>query len=199
VELLLATTNPGKIREIVHILAGAPVTLRTLDEFPTIPEPEESGRTFAENAALKARYYARATGLLAAADDSGIEIDALGNAPGVHSARWHGTDYPEKFRAIYAGLRARGVATSMARFVCHVAVAEPGGRVVFESTGTVEGEIAPEPRGTFGFGYDPIFYYPPYGRTLAEVDGDRKAAVSHRGLAFRALRDRLRSGPPLVP
>ena len=196
-DLLIATSNPGKLREIVQILGGAPVTLRTLDAFPAVPEPEETGRTFAENAKLKARYYARAAGMLAAADDSGIEIDALGNEPGVRSARWHGTSYPAKFRAIYTALRARGLTTSPARFVCHVAVAEPGGQIVFESTGTVEGEIAAEPRGTLGFGYDPIFYYPPYGSTLAEVDGDRKAAVSHRGLAFRALRDRLRSGPLL--
>ena len=89
---------------------------------------------------------------------------------------------------IYRELRARGLRTSAARFVCHVAVAD-GGRVIFEADGLVAGEIAPEPRGTRGFGYDPIFFYPPYGCTLAEVDGERKAAVSHRGIAFRALRE----------
>ena len=186
--LLLATTNAGKIREISGILAGAPVELDTLDRHPGIPEPEETGSTFAENARLKALYYSRATREPAVADDSGLEIAALDNAPGIHSARWHGTDYAHKFDVIYRELRARGLRTSAARFVCHVAVAE-GGRVIFEADGLVAGEIAPEPRGTHGFGYDPIFFYPPYGCTLAEVDGERKAAVSHRGIAFRALRE----------
>ena len=186
--LLLATTNPGKIREIRGILAGAPVALVTLDAFPGIEEPEETGATFAENARLKALYYAERTGLPSAADDSGIEIDALDKAPGVHSARWHGTDYATKFAAIYRELAARGLSTSPARFVAHVTLAD-GGRVLFDATGTIEGTIAAEPRGSHGFGYDPIFFYPPYGCTLAEVEGAKKAAVSHRGKAFRQLRD----------
>jgi XTP/dITP diphosphohydrolase len=191
--LLLATTNPGKIREIEGILAGVPVDLVTLDRFPGIPEPEETGRTFAENARLKALYYAEKTGLPAVADDSGIEIDALGGAPGVHSARWQGTDYPTKFAAIYRELAARGQATSTARFVAHIAVADQG-RILFEAIGTIEGTIAPAPRGTHGFGYDPVFFYPPYGCTLGEVEGVRKAAVSHRGVAFRQLREWLVAG-----
>jgi XTP/dITP diphosphohydrolase len=124
---------------------------------------------------------------LAVADDSGIEIDALDGGPGVHSARWHGTDYPTKFAAIYRVLDQKEVATSPARFVAHIAVAD-GPRILFEGTGIVEGEITREPRGTHGFGYDPIFSYPPYGCTLAEMDGECKAAVSHRGKAFRQLR-----------
>jgi XTP/dITP diphosphohydrolase len=190
-QLLIATTNPGKIREIRRILAGAPVELLWLDEFPGIPEPAETGSTFAENARLKALYYSAKTGLPAAADDSGIEIDALGGGPGVHSARWQGPEYPAKFAAIYRELARQGLRTSPARFVAHVAVARDGA-IVFDATGTVEGEIAPEPRGTHGFGYDPIFYYPPYGSTLAEVEGEKKAAVSHRGKAFRHLRDWLK-------
>jgi XTP/dITP diphosphohydrolase len=189
-ELLIATSNPGKLREIVGILHGIPFELRTLAEFPDVEEPEETGSTFAENARLKALYYSARTGLPAVADDSGIEIDALGNAPGVHSARWHGSDYPTKFAVIYRELAARGLRTSPARFVAHVALADRG-RVLFETTGVVNGEIAPEPRGSRGFGYDPIFFYPPYGCTLAEVDGTRKAAVSHRGQAFGTLRARL--------
>lgn len=185
--LLIATTNAGKAREIAGILAGSAVELRWLSEFPNIPEPEENGATFADNARLKALYYAERTGLPAVADDSGIEIDALGGGPGVHSARWQGTDYEVKFAAIYFELARQGLATSAARFVAHAAVARDG-HVVFESTGVVEGKIAPVPRGTHGFGYDPIFFYPPYGCTLAEVDGERKAAVSHRGRAFRQLR-----------
>jgi XTP/dITP diphosphohydrolase len=186
--LLIATTNQGKIREIRGILSGLPIELQTLDRFPGIAEPEETGRTFAENARLKALYYAEKTGCPAVADDSGIEIAALDNAPGIHSARWHGADYPAKFEVIYRELSARGLATSPARFVAQIALAD-GGRVVFEATGTVEGRIAPEPKGSHGFGYDPIFFYPPYGCTLADVEGGKKAAVSHRGQAFRQLRD----------
>jgi XTP/dITP diphosphohydrolase len=187
-ELLIATTNPGKVREIRDILAGAPVELRWLDEFLDIPEPRETGSTFAENARQKALYYSEKTGLPAAADDSGIEIEALGGGPGVQSARWQGSDYSTKFAAIYREIARQGLTTSPARFVAHVAVAR-GGRIVFDAIGIVEGEIAAEPRGTHGFGYDPIFYFPPYGTTLAEVEGAKKAAVSHRGKAIRQLRD----------
>jgi len=187
-QLLVATTNAGKLREIRGILEGIPVELVSLEAFGEIDEPEETGTTFEQNARLKAIYYAAKTGLPAVADDSGLVIDALGGAPGVHSARWHGTDYPTKFAAIYRELDAKGLVTSSARFVAHIAVAD-GGRILFEATGVVEGEIAREPRGTHGFGYDPIFFYPPYGCTLAEVEGAKKAAVSHRGQAFRQLRD----------
>ena len=192
--LLVATTNPGKLREIRGILAGIPIELKTLDDFPDIVEPEETGTTFDENARLKALYYAGKTGLPAVADDSGIEIDALDKAPGVHSARWHGTDYPTKFAVIYRELAARGLQSSPARFVAHIVLAD-GSRILFEATGIVEGQIAPEPRGSHGFGYDPIFFYPPYGCTLGEVEGAKKAAVSHRGQAFRRLREWLASNP----
>jgi XTP/dITP diphosphohydrolase len=193
-KLLIATTNPGKRREIEDILDGAPATLVGLDEFPAIQEPEESGATFADNARLKALYYTAATGLPSAADDSGLVIDALGGQPGVHSARWHGTDYDAKFRKIWALLDELRLATSPARFVCHVALADEG-RITFEADGIVEGEIAREPRGAHGFGYDPIFYYPPWGVTLAEIPHAKKGLVSHRGKAFAALREYLvRSG-----
>lgn len=195
--LLIATTNPGKLREITGILAGAPVRLATLRDVPALDEPEETGGTFGENARLKARYYSRATGLVAAADDSGLEIDALGGAPGVHSARWHGTDYAVKFRKIHELLAARGLTTSPARFVCHVTVAR-GDEILFEVECTVEGAIAAEPRGDNGFGYDPLFYYPPAGCTLAELPTAGKSAVSHRGQAFAALRRRLVAEPRLL-
>ena len=188
--ILIATTNPGKIREIRGVLADVPVDLVTLADLPAIQEPDENGATFAENARLKALYYAAATGVPSVADDSGIEIDALDKAPGIHSARWHGHDYSVKFRKIYELLAGKGVATSAARFVAAVAFAEDG-RVPFESQGIVEGTIAPEPKGSHGFGYDPIFFYPPLGCTLAEVDGAVKEGVSHRGAAFRAFRDYL--------
>ncbi len=186
--LLVATTNRGKVREIETILAGLDVELVTLARWPQVPPPEETGSTFGENARLKALYYAKATGELTVAEDSGLEIDALGGAPGVESARYGGPDttYPEKFAMIYDALRGAGAATSTARFVCAAVVAK-GGTVLFETRGAVEGRIAPSPRGTDGFGYDPIFFYPPFGRTLAEI-GARKTEVSHRGQAFRAVR-----------
>jgi XTP/dITP diphosphohydrolase len=191
--LVVATTNPGKLREITAILAdGADATRRgievlSLQDLAPIVEPEETGETFAANARLKAVYYSKALCLPCAADDSGLEIAALGNIPGVHSARWEGADYAVKFRKIYELLRERDLPTSPARFVCRVALAD-GDRILFESEGIVNGEIAPEPRGTNGFGYDPIFFYPPFGCTLAELDLARKATVSHRGQAFAALR-----------
>lgn len=196
--LLVATTNPGKLREIAGILEGVPVRLLTLADVPPVEEPEETGETFAENARLKALYYSKATGLPTVADDSGLEIDALDNAPGVHSARWYGTDYDFKFRKIHELLRARGLDTSPARFVCRVAVAHDGG-IAFEAEGIVRGRIAEAPRGTNGFGYDPLFYYPPFGCTLAELDSERKASVSHRGQAFRALRAHLVNGKWQMP
>ncbi len=193
--LVVATTNPGKAREIEAILDGIPIELRTLADFPAISEPEETGETFAENARLKALYYARATGLPCVADDSGLEIAALDNLPGVQSARWEGSDYAVKFARIKERLRDKGLETSAARFVCRVALARDGA-IAFESEGIVDGAIAREPRGDGGFGYDPIFFYPPFNRTLAEASLDEKATVSHRGKAFRALRDFLLRCPP---
>jgi len=194
--LLVATTNTGKLREIAAILDGLPIPLRTLRDYPAVVEPEETGVTFGENARLKALYYAQATGLLSVADDSGLEIEALDNAPGVHSARWQGSDYTIKFRKIQDLLHERGLDQSPARFVCHVALARDG-KILFESEGIVRGETTAEPRGANGFGYDPIFFYPPLGRTLAELDLVEKAAVSHRGQAFAALRDYLAAHPEL--
>jgi XTP/dITP diphosphohydrolase len=185
--ILVATTNPNKVREIQQLLEGAPVELITLAGWPDLAVPEETGRTFEENARGKALYYARATGELTVAEDSGLEIDALGGAPGVESARFGGADasYPQKFALIYRQLRVAGASDPTARFVCAVAVAR-GDRVVFETRATVEGRIAPEPRGTGGFGYDPIFFYPPFECTFGEAEA-RKAAVSHRAAAFGSL------------
>ena len=185
--LLVATTNRGKLGEIFPLLTGLPVEIQTLGDYPPIAPPDETGSTFAENACQKARFYANHTGALTVAEDSGLEIDALGGAPGVHSARFGGdTTYPQKFALIEQQLRQVPGAERTARFVCALAVADRD-RMVFEARGTIEGLIAAEPRGTGGFGYDPIFYYPPFGCTLAEA-GDRKSSVSHRGQAFRQLR-----------
>jgi XTP/dITP diphosphohydrolase len=192
-DLLVATTNPGKVREIRQILAGTAVTIMTLAQWPGLIAPEETGTTFEENARLKALYYAAATGLLTVAEDSGLSIDALDGAPGVESARFGGVElpYPEKFVLIDQALRAKGDRESTARFVCALALVR-GREVLFETRAAIEGRISPQPKGSGGFGYDPIFFYPPYGRTLAEA-GESKAAVSHRGQAFRALRAHLES------
>jgi XTP/dITP diphosphohydrolase len=193
IRLLIATTNRAKLQEITPLLAGVPLVLVTLADWSEVPAAEETGRTFEENARDKALYYAKATGLLTVAEDSGLEIDALGGAPGVESARLGGahTTYPEKFALIYEALRAKGASTSSARFVC-AAVMASDHDIVFETRGTIEGRIAPEPKGFGGFGYDPIFFYPPFGRTLAEV-GELKSTVSHRGKAFREVRAFLES------
>ena len=175
------------MREIRALLDGAPVRLSTLADFPALEEPEETGQTFAENAILKARAYAAMTGRTTVAEDSGLEIDALGGEPGIHSARYPGATYADKFANLYARLRHMPRPWT-ARFVCELALVDTAGAVLFQSRGTVEGEIAPAPRGEHGFGYDPIFLYPPYGRTLGEVEDPEKLAVAHRGKAFRAFR-----------
>ena len=185
--LVAATTNRHKLGEIARILDGLDCVVEPLAAHAHAAPPEETGRTFAENARLKARYYGRLVPHLTVADDSGLEVDGLDGEPGVRSARFGGPTYPEKFDLVYERLRSRGALGSPARFVCAVAAAE-GGQVVFEAEGTIEGRIADRPAGDGGFGYDPIFFYPPYGCTLAEVSAERKAAVSHRGQAFRKLR-----------
>lgn len=190
--LLVATTNEGKLREIRQLLGDVNVELLTLKDVEHVEPPEETGTTFDENARLKASYYARHAGMTVVAEDSGLEIDAMGGAPGVYSARYGGDDstYPEKFALIEAALAEVPEQPRTARFVCALALASPSA-VLFEARGTVEGEIAREPRGTGGFGYDPIFYYPPFGATLAEA-GARKSEVSHRARAFAALSQYLR-------
>lgn len=188
--LILATTNAGKLREIRAVLAGLPVEIRALSDYPPVQEPEETGTTFEENARAKALYYAQALGGVVVAEDSGLEIDALDRAPGVYSARFAADEaptYPEKFRVIRARLEERGAPDSTARFACALALARPDA-VLFEARGTVEGRITWPPRGSGGFGYDPIFFYPPFGCTLAEIPADRKTSVSHRGQAFGKLR-----------
>jgi len=187
--LLVATTNPGKIREIRLALRGLPLTLLTLADVPSVQEPEETGPRFADNARLKASYYARASGQFTVAEDSGLVIDAIGGRPGVESARYPGATYADKFAGLYRELAPHPQPWT-ARFVCALALvsAREPESLMFTSEATVEGEIAEAPRGTNGFGYDPIFYFPPYGTTLADVDDERKLAASHRGKAFRELR-----------
>lgn len=187
--LLVATGNAGKLRELAALFEGLPVTLVSLTELPgAIDAPDETGTTFAENARLKAIAYARASGLPCLADDSGFTVEALGGAPGVLSARAPGGDDAGRVQWVYSELDARGGRASEAAFVCAMALAAPDGTVLHETEGRVDGEIAPEPRGGEGFGYDPMFVHPPTGRTFAEMTRDEKAVVSHRGAAARAMR-----------
>ena len=191
--LLVATTNLDKLREIRSSLSGAPVELVALNDLDPIDEPEETGDTFRANARLKAFYYAARSGVTTVAEDSGLCIDALNGEPGVRSARFLRPDatYPERFAEIVRRLDARPGQTRAARFVCAVALVEKQS-ILFETEGTVEGEVADVPRGTRGFGYDPIFFYPPFQQTLAEVSDEDKLSVAHRGKAFRALSTWLR-------
>jgi len=193
--ILIATTNAGKLREIRQVLGDVPIELQSLRDFPNVPEPEETGGTFAANALLKARYYGAQHRMVTIAEDSGLAIDALRGRPGVASARYPGDTYPEKFARLYGELHVHPLPWT-ARFVCSAVVVDLTGNVLFMCEATVEGEIAPEPRGTNGFGYDPIFFYPPYGRTLGEVSDPEKLAVAHRGKAFRQIREWLREQLP---
>jgi XTP/dITP diphosphohydrolase len=194
--LLLATTNEHKLSEYRTILRDLPFTLLSLRDVQLDMDVEETGTTFAENALLKARAYAQAANMLALADDSGLEIDALGGAPGVYSARFAGreTPYAERFRLILAQLQDVPVSQRTARFRCAIALAEPSGytRVV---EGTIEGRIAESPRGENGFGYDPIFLVPEYGKTTAEMAPEEKHRISHRGRAAEAARRLLENWP----
>jgi XTP/dITP diphosphohydrolase len=186
--LLLGTRNPGKITELRALLKGLDIDLRSLaDLTDPPPDPPEDAPSYTENAIFKARAYARATGIPTIADDSGLEVDALGGAPGVRSRRYFGDDVApdERNRMLLALLD--GVADRTARFVAVIALAQPDGRVeTFD--GEVNGEIAGSPRGADGFGYDPVFVIENDGRTMAELPQHEKNAISHRGLAAAKLR-----------
>jgi XTP/dITP diphosphohydrolase len=184
--LLLATTNPNKVREIRPLLDGIEIELVTLADIDPIREPEETGQTFWENARLKALAYAKGSGLTVVAEDSGLEVDAMNGEPGVHSARFLGasTPYPQRFEEIFRRIDGRD---RSARFVTALVVAR-GNEILFETETTVEGEIASRAAGDRGFGYDPIFYYPPFHVTTGQVPDRDKAIVSHRARAFRDLR-----------
>jgi XTP/dITP diphosphohydrolase len=188
VELLLATTNPGKLRELREIAAGSALVWRGLAEFPSVPEAAENGRTFTENARLKALHYAAATGLPTLADDSGLEVDYLNGDPGVRSARYAGPeqDAAANVRKLLAALAGVSPHERTARFRCSMAFAWRG-EILCESTGVVEGLITDSPRGAGGFGYDPVFLVPELGQTAAELRPQQKHAISHRGQALRAI------------
>ena len=187
--LVLATLNPAKGRELVALLGSVPFEIRMLADIPGARLPDETGTTYAENALVKARTAAEITGELALGDDSGLEVDALDGAPGLYTARFGGAGLDDRARRELLLKRLDGVpaARRTARFRCVIALAGPGRpeRVV---EGVAEGVIAESPRGTRGFGYDPVFFYPPLGRTFGELSDEEKARVSHRGLALAAAR-----------
>jgi XTP/dITP diphosphohydrolase len=186
-EIVLASRNRGKAAELSALLAGLPIRIRTLDEFPSAGEVEEDGATFAENAVKKALAALSATGLPALADDSGLEVDALGGRPGVFSARFAGIGADDRSNREELLRSLEGVPEPRtARFRCVIALAHPGGRVETVE-GSCEGVITREPRGEGGFGYDPLFFFPSLGRTFAELGPGEKHAVSHRGKAMRAM------------
>ncbi|MDT7688456.1 MAG: XTP/dITP diphosphohydrolase [Acidobacteriota bacterium] len=195
-ELLIATGNAGKVRELSQLLAGLPVRLRLLSEFGDVQEPEETGTTFAENATLKALHYSAHSHVLTLSDDSGLAVDALGGAPGVYSARYAGPQatYAERMARLLDELASVQDEERRARFVCVIAVADPSIGVVETFEGTCEGRIAHAPRGMGGFGYDPIFIPEGHAKTFGELPDEVKHSISHRAraldLAVRHLRSR---------
>ncbi|MEW6052249.1 MAG: XTP/dITP diphosphatase [Nitrospirota bacterium] len=185
-ELVLATRNRKKIDEIVRITHNLGVRVLTLDDFPGCPEVEEDGTTFEENATKKAVTVAQFTGIASLADDSGLEVEALNGAPGVLSARYAGEEADDR-KNVEALLREmQSLTNRKARFVCCMALAYPGGAIrIFN--GYAEGTIGTEPRGSNGFGYDPVFYPAGYTITFAEMSGREKDSLSHRGMALEKL------------
>jgi XTP/dITP diphosphohydrolase len=190
--VLFATTNPGKLRELRALVGGALEVLGLADVAP-IPEPAEDADTFEENAVLKARAYAAASGLPALADDSGLCVDALGGRPGVLSARYAPGDDRARYEKLLRELEGVPDAQRTASFRCALALAQPDGRVHVE-VGACAGAIGHAPRGSHGFGYDPVFRLPD-GRHLAELGSEEKGALSHRGAAFRLMRPHLLALP----
>lgn len=182
--LLVATHNPGKVREYARLLADLPLNITWLDAAGIAEIVEETGVTFAENALLKARSYAKISGHLTWADDSGLEVDALDGRPGVHSARYGGEGLSDtrRFEALLHEMEDVLEAERTARFRCVVAIAQPDGQA-WTAEGVVKGVILNAPRGSNGFGYDPVFYVPDYGASMAELPAEIKNQISHRAIA----------------
>lgn len=189
-ELLIATSNEGKLHEIGKLLGDLPVTLLSLTDFASIQTVAETGSTFAENAVLKASGYARQAGALTLADDSGLAVDALAGAPGVHSARYlgEGASYPDRISALLGELIHVPAGRRTARFICAIAIASEEGEIVYRTEAGCEGTIANAPRGTGGFGYDPVFIPEGFNQTFGELAAEVKNGISHRGRAVAEAR-----------
>jgi len=194
VKLLIATGNQKKLREIEEIFSGLPLEYLTLKDFPDLEEPEENGESFAENALLKAHGYSKQSGLLTLAEDSGICVDALGGAPGIYSARYAGStkDDNDNIEKVLEEIKEIPEGRRTAHYESAVALASPDGKeeVVL---GKVGGELLLKKRGTGGFGYDPIFYYPPFKATFAEIPQKEKNKVSHRFHALELAREKIKT------
>lgn len=194
--LYCATTNPGKLREFKLAFEDA-FDVRSLPALGSIPPAEETSTTFEENAVQKALYYSKYCDGCLFVDDSGLEVDALNGSPGVYSARYAGPDATDEANNQLVLERMRGIENRTARFVCVIALAESG-RLIRTFRGAVEGHLADSPHGPNGFGYDPLFFYPPFGCTFGEAPLDRKMTVSHRARALRALHDYLTTVSPAI-
>lgn len=193
-KIVFATTNEGKVKEIKEILVGFPIEVVSMKEMNITTDVEENGTTFEENSLIKAREISKLTGLPALADDSGLEVDYLNGEPGIYSARYLGrdTDYNYKNNYIIDKLKEAKNEERSARFVCVISLVLPDGRE-FVKKGVMEGRIAYEIRGENGFGYDPIFYLPEYGKTSAEISSEEKNKISHRGKALSAMKELIAS------
>ena len=188
-DLLIATGNPGKVSEMNALFRDAPFTLRSLQDFRSINEVDETGSTFEENALMKARGYAWQTGLWALADDSGLEIAALGDAPGVSSARYGGeeTSFSQKMSMLLREMEMAADRRRDARFVCSMVLVNRAGDILSKAQGVCEGVIADSPRGNGGFGYDPMFVPKGHEKTFGELSAEIKGEISHRALASRTI------------
>jgi XTP/dITP diphosphohydrolase len=194
--LLVATTNPAKFKEIARLLTSAGIVPLSIQDAGLLGGIAETGQTYLENAAAKALFWSNEYEGPVVAEDSGLEVEALGGKPGIHTARYGGpglTD-AQRYQKLLEELAAPapGAITRAAAYRCVAALAN-GGNLIVSFAGACQGEIAPEPRGTGGFGYDPVFLYPPLGKTFAELEPEEKDKVSHRGAAFRALAEHLKT------
>jgi XTP/dITP diphosphohydrolase len=189
-ELVLATRNRHKAQELASLLSDLGISIRTLDAFPQVPDVIEDGKTCEANAIKKARAVSRATGLLAVADDTGLEVDALGGQPGVYAARYAGehVTYEDNWRKLLRELSSVPHDRRTARFITVAAIVSPSGEVQV-AEGQLQGVITEEPAGAQGFGYDPVFFVPELGKTLAELSPDEKNRISHRAKAFAQVRE----------
>ena len=186
--LVIATRNKGKTTEIRDLLEGFPITIKNLDDFGPIPEVEEDGETFDDNAYKKSSFTARVLGYPALADDSGLAVDALGGAPGVHSARYAGPEATDAMRCTKLLQALDGQTNRKAAFHCVISIAVPSGPALTYE-GRCDGTILTEPAGSNGFGYDPVFFYPPLKKTFAQLSLAEKGQVSHRGKALQEIRE----------
>lgn len=186
-ELVIATHNQGKLQEFKELMKDLPIQLKCLADFEKMEEPEETGKTFAANAKLKASYYAKKTGMVCIADDSGLEVQALEGAPGVRSARYAGEEATDEENNQLLLHNMKFQVKRTCRFRCALAVVQPDGKVLYETDGSCEGMLLHEPLGTEGFGYDPLFWSTELHKGMGEATMQEKNKISHRGKAIRKL------------